>query len=298
MAIQETSANANSGRWEYFRELMRRKATVYILVLGGMGAFVFGASRRDPLIMAAAPAAVVALVLVVAAILADRRAARNFYLSFAQAAGLEYVGHTELLPYTPLLGAGDRQHCEHWMTGDIAKDPPLSGGLGHFVYEEMKETTRADGSRHESTVERQRITICLVDMEESIMLFKGIFLRQHRCLLNLQRDWLAGTSSRKVEMESSAFTHRYELRIAEDQDELLLRQLLSPTLVEWLATHPLVPAFELRGGTLVVFVQRPIEDAGNLTFLLDATREIARRVLGEVREAVDRVAPNAKIAGL
>jgi hypothetical protein len=43
---------------------------------------------------------------------------------------------------------------------------------------------------------------------------------------------------------------------------------------------------------------RVLEDGGTLTFLLDATREIARRVLGEVREAVNRVAPNAKIAGL
>jgi hypothetical protein len=47
-----------------------------------------------------------------------------------------------------------------------------------------------------------------------------------------------------------------------------------------------------------VFVPRVLEDGGTLTFLLDATREIARRVLAEVREAVDRVAPNAKIAGL
>jgi hypothetical protein len=57
-------------------------------------------------------------------------------------------------------------------------------------------------------------------------------------------------------------------------------------------------SFELRAGTLVVFVPRVLEDGGTLTFLLDATREIARRVLGEVREAVERVAPNAKIAGL
>jgi hypothetical protein len=83
-----------------------------------------------------------------------------------------------------------------------------------------------------------------------------------------------------------------------DQDEIPLRRPFSPTLVNWLAEHPLSPGFELRGGTLVVFVPRALEDGGNLTFLLDATREIARRVLSEVREAVERVAPNAKVAGL
>jgi hypothetical protein len=295
VSVQGTPSNANSGRKEYFRELMRCRLTVYVLALGSLGAFVFGASRRDTLIMLAAPVAVVALVLAVVAFLADRRAARSFYLSFAQAAGLEYIGHSELLPYTPLLGAGDRQHCENWMVGDVAKDPHLKGGLGHFVCEYVEETS-SDGNRR--TVEKDRLTVCMVDMEESIMLFKGIYLRQHRGLLNLQRDWLAGTGSRKVEMESSAFTHKYELRIAKDQDELLLRQLLSPTLVEWLARHPLAPGFELRAGTLVVFVPRVLEDGGTLTFLLDATREIARRVLAEVREAIERVAPNAKIAGL
>jgi hypothetical protein len=298
MIGQDTPANANSGRREYFRELMRRKLTAYVLVLGGVGAFVFGASQRDPLILVGAPFALAVLVLGVAAILADRHAARNFYLSFSEAAGLEYIGHTELLPYTPLLGAGDRQHCENWMTGNIVHNPPMTGGLGHFVYEELKETALSNGNERKSTVERQRITICMVDMEESILMFKGIFLRQHRGLLNLQHDWLSGTGTHKVEMESSAFTGKYELRIAADQDELLLRQLFSPTLVEWLAGHPLSPGFELRGGTLVVFVPRPLDDGGNLTFLLDATREITRRVLGEVREAVDRAVPNAKIAGL
>jgi hypothetical protein len=98
-------ANANSGRREFFRELVRRKVTVYALVLGCVGAFVFGAYQEDPMIMVAAPAAVVAMVLGVVVFLADSRAARNFYLSFAEAAGLEYVGNWNILPYTPLLGA-------------------------------------------------------------------------------------------------------------------------------------------------------------------------------------------------
>ena len=41
---------------------------------------------------------------------------------------------------------------------------------------------------------------------------------------------------------------------------------------------------------LVVFVDRPLQDEGNLTYLLDATRKIATRVLGEVRDAAARPA--------
>jgi hypothetical protein len=286
-------ANANSNRREYFRALMRSKLTVYTLVLGCLGGFVYGAYQRDPLLMAALPAGVVALVLVVAAVLADRRSARSFYLAFADAAGLEHVGDWDILPFTPLLGAGDRQRCENWMIGDVVKEPRMQGGLGNFVYEEIKESTDSNGVRRKQTVDKNRITVCLVDMEESILLYKGIFLRQRRGLLNLQRDWLAATPSRSVEVESAAFTRKYELRISDDQDEILLRRLLSPTLVNWLAEHPLAPGFELRGGTLVVFVPRALEDSGKLTFLLDATREIAQRVSGEVREAAERMMPAA-----
>ena len=71
-------------------------------------------------------------------------------------------------------------------------------------------------------------------------------------------------------MESTQFVERYELRAAADQDELMLRRLLSPTVVSWLANHPLAPGFELKAGTLVVFVPRA-RDAGNLTTRLGAS---------------------------
>jgi hypothetical protein len=180
------------------------------------------------------------------------------------------------------------------MMGDVVKDPRLNGGLGHFVYEDVRESTDSNGAHREQSVERNRITVCMVDMDESMLLYKGIFLRQRRGLLNFRRDWLSGTPSRAVEVESSAFTRKYELRISDEQDEILMRRLLSPTLVNWLAGHPLSPGFELRGGTLVVFVPRELDDSGNLTFLLDATREIARRVLGEVREATERILPKTR----
>ena len=64
-----------------------------------------------------------------------------------------------------------------------------------------------------------------------------------------------------------------------------MRQLLSPTLVRWLGEHPLVPGFELRAGTLVVYVERVLTDAGSLTFLLDAARHLAARVTREVEAA-------------
>ena len=55
-------------------------------------------------------------------------------------------------------------------------------------------------------------------------------------------------------MESAQFVERYELRAASDQEDLMLRRLFSPSVVSWLANHPLTPGFELKAGTLCVFV--------------------------------------------
>ena len=82
-----------------------------------------------------------------------------------------------------------------------------------------------------------------------------------------------------------AFSRRYEVLVDNGQDENMARQLLSPSLVVWLAEHPLAPCFELRAGMLVVFVSRPLEDEGSLTYLMDATRRIASRVAAETAEA-------------
>ena len=63
----------------------------------------------------------------------------------------------------------------------------------------------------------------------------------------------------------------------------------APTTVETcpgpLAEHPLEPCFEYRAGTLVVYLERRLADAGRLGWLLDATEEIAVRFAREVAEA-------------
>jgi hypothetical protein len=276
------AANANSGRSSYFRDLIRGKPATYALALGCIGAFVYGAYLRDPLVMAAAPAGVVVLVLAVAAVLADRSAARSFFLSYADGLGLEYLDRWEVSCFTPLLGAGTRQWCRRWMMGELVKEPRLSGGLGYFFYERRQQPGQLAGRGR--VAEKGHFTVCMIDIEQSLSFFKGVFLRPRRGLFELRSDWLADTPTHAVELESMAFTDKYELRASDEQDELALRELLSPTLVSWLAGHPLAPGFELRAGVLVVFVPKLLDDSGNLTFLLDAARKIAGHVVREVGE--------------
>jgi hypothetical protein len=283
--------NADAGQADLFRAYLRSRLAVYALVLGGGAAFTYGAWKQDALIMVAGPAAVALGVVAIAFLVADRTAAERFYSSYAASLGLSYVGHRELLTLTPLLGAGDRRWCDHWMEGALGADPPLAGGMGHFVWEELERKRDSSGHERTEVEERHLMTLCVVDLEPSLALFKGLYLHPRRGLLELGDNWLSRTGTRKVEVESAAFTERYELHLADDQDESRARQLLAPSLVSWLAGHPLSPGFELKAGTLVVFVMRPLADAGNLTFLLDAARHLAGRILREVAEGVTLTAP-------
>jgi hypothetical protein len=271
--------HADHGQGELFRSYLRSRAAFWALLLGASAAFLYGAWKRDPLIMAGGPAAVVLGVAGIAWFLADRAAAHRFYSGFARSVGLAYTSPATLSPLTPLLGAGNRRRVEHWMHGRLPGE--LSGGVGHLVWERIERDSEGD----EQVRERNRFTVCVADVEPSMAVFKGVFLRPRRGVIAPPySDWLKRRRPRGAEVESTAFTERYELMLADDQDELLLRRLLSPTLVSWLANHPLRPGFELKAGTLVVFVPYAIEDAGNLTFLIDATRHLASRVLKEVGE--------------
>jgi len=269
--------NASSTRSFHMRRILRGRAAGYALALGITAAFVAGAWLRSPLVMAAGPAAVTALAVAAAFALAARRAERDFFLSFAAARGMRYVGDTTLLPLTPLLGAGDRRRCSHWMEGPLGAQ---RCGLGHYTwYEARRDDDGTDWTPH-------HFTICVVDLEPGITLFPGVFLARRRGLAGLLGDgWLNTRRRRKVELESLRLHERYDLWVERSQDDLLLRQLFSPSFVAWLAEHPLEPCFEYRAGTLVVYLERRLGDAGRLGWLHDATAEIAERFALEIEQS-------------
>lgn len=270
-------------RSQLWRASMWGGSAFWTIVVAGAAVFLYGASERDPVLMAGGPALVCVVVAVIALVTAHRTAAQRFFFGFARSLGLLYVPSTRLLPMTPLLGAGDRRRVEHWMEGDLGDG--LRGGLGHLVWQKVKE----DGERS-FVRERHRYTICVIPLDESIALFRGVCLHPRQGIFPAHSDWLEGRAKRKVELESSALTDRYDLRLFPDQDEIVLRRLFSPKLVSWFASHPLTPGMELRGGTLVVFVERALDDDGNLVYLLDAARHIAAAVRGEVSEERSRAA--------
>jgi hypothetical protein len=268
-----------------FRALLRSRGVAFLLVGGAVAGLVGGAATYGLAAAVIAPGAWCAVVMVCAFATAQRRSEHAFYTAFADGAGLLYTGDWTLLPLTPLLGAGDGRHIEHYMHGPLrGEGGDLRCALGLYTVE-VRRAGNANGSHSIHTC--NQYTICAVDIEAGIVRFPGVYLYPRKDIL----DRLAGEGDLRtaglehVEVEGAEFAEHYDIWIAPDQDELVVRQLFSPSLLVWLAAHPLRPCFEYRAGTLLVFVQGHLDDAGHLDWLLDASRHLAARFAAEVVEA-------------
>jgi hypothetical protein len=282
--------NADSTRGSHFHRLLAGRPAVYAIVLGGVGAFVAGAALGSVPVMVGAPLAVIALVVLVAFVLADRRAEEDFFVAFADGHGFAYALREELMPLTPLLGAGERRHCEHWMQGRLGgRAEGVPCGVGHYTYETRETDHDSDGPGHDHW-EQHHFTICVVDLEPGMTLYPGLFLEKRRGIVALlgSERWVSRHGKRKVELESAQFTDRYELLVDRAQDDVRLRELFSPSLILWLARHPLAPCFEYGAGTLVVYLDRRLDDAGNLNWMLEAAAEITARFADQISQEAGR----------
>jgi hypothetical protein len=270
-------ANTNSTRSAHFRELVGGSWAVVGGAIAAVVAFSIGAANHWVGFMVFGPLAVALVVMGWCWVLADRRAEDEFFTRFASAHQMNHHKKYSLNEFTPLLAGGDRRHCEHWMESN-------GRALGWYTFE-----CREDNGDKPDTWEPHHFTLATVEVGELGMgRFQGIYLRRRRGILDrldTDANWLRNHRLKKVELESTAFHERYELWADQDQDDIVLRQLFAPTLVVWLAEHPLGPGFELRAGELVVFIPDHCGEAGKLEFLLMAANEISRRIETELSDA-------------
>ena len=273
-------ADADATRGRHLHELLGGRAFAYAVVLGSVVALVAGAWLGSLLVAVGGPIALVAIALAISFAAADRRSELDFFEAYAATHGLSYEGDFAPQPMTPLLGAGDRRRCDHWMTGRL--DGGLGIGLGHYTYEVQERDSRARVKRRE----KRHFTICVVDIEAAMRMFPGVFLCRRRGVFGILdgRDWLSHTNRHEVELESTRLCERYELWIDDGQDEVLLHELFAPSFEVLLAEHPLEPCFEYRAGTLVVYVARRLEDEGHLDWMRAVTARIVSRFATEAEE--------------
>ena len=229
----------------------------------------------------AAPLAGIAVILAVAWWWADRTAEQAFWKATAASIGFApFTDLGELQMTTPLLHAGDRRFFRHELKGPLG-ELGLLAKLAHYRYD-----VRHEDKDSKDTWTQYRFTVCAVELQAGMELFRGVYLRERRELLALTRhDWLRGRRLREVELESTDFNDAYELRVSPEQDDGRLRELFDPKTIVWLADHPLRPQFEFRAGFLVVYVPGYLEDLGRMVWLLDAAERLAGRVRTEIGEA-------------
>lgn len=281
----DAPARADARRGEHFNALIRGRGAVWAMLIGTTVAIFAGGALHDVRVALGGPVVVVLLVVLYCYRTATQRAEEDFFAALAPTLGLRYTIGGGYVPITPLLAAGDRQRFEHSMEGPLfgaAGGPPCV--VAHFTYETHHQANVGNDTR----VERwspHPFTVCAIDLGMPIARYRGVYLRPRISGLGLEHDWLdRAPKPRAIELESERFNQIYDLRAGVDQDELAMRELFSPSLVDWLTQHPLTPGFECKAGTLCVFIRGHEGSAGNLTMLHEAARELARRLSRQVEQ--------------
>jgi hypothetical protein len=272
--------DANDMRGYHFSRLMRAPLT--LILIATLTAAVFVACLIFIGAAIGAGGAIVALLLgiVVVFVIADKRAADDFFEVYAANRGLTLIhGRGRLPQATPLLRKGDDRYTERTLSGPIADG--LDGTLALFTYEE--ETRDADG---DTQTNYYRYTLGLVEVPDCIAFVPELYCQRKFGLRALEKfeDAFRGNKER-VTLESEKLLGKYEIFATKEQDAVWLRRLFSPSFIVWLAdSAPDKFAFELVGGTLCCYVNGHKEKAADLDALAAATGAVARRLREEAGE--------------
>jgi hypothetical protein len=272
--------DANDMRGYHFGRLMRTPLTLILVGVLTAAAFVAGLVFVGALIGAGAALTALLLGIVVVFVIADKRAADDFFEVYATSRGLTSIhGRGRLPEATPLLRKGDDRYTERTLTGPLAAG--FDGTLALFTYEE--ETRDSDG---DTQTNYYRYTLGLVEVPECIPFVPELFCQRKFGLRALEKfeDVFRGDKER-VTLESEALLKKYEIFSSKEQDANHLRQLFSPSFIVWLTdSAPDKFAFELVGGTLCCYVSGHKETAAELDALTAATGSVAQRLRDEALE--------------
>jgi hypothetical protein len=270
--------DANDLRGFHFRRLMGKPLTWVLIGIEVALIGVFLAAYVGPAIGGAAAVAAFLLGLLAVFAIADSKAEHGFFETYATQNGLELGGRSPLPATTPLLSKGDDRYAERSLSGSLAEG--VEGILALYTYEE--ESTDVDGNRETNYY---RYTVGLAPVPECVPHVPALFCRRKSGLRSLEKFEDAFRSTQRVKFESEALDERYEIFSGEEQDQVWLRRLFSPTFIVWLGEEaPKKFAFELVDGTLCCFVSGHKKSAAELDAMRVATSMVARRLRDESLE--------------
>jgi len=190
------------------------------------------------------------------------------YAELASSRGLEQLPAFDPGPLTPLLVEGKGQPLAPALRGSLA--PGVEGVAGQLAYKRNKTF---------------RFNVALTEVPAATAFAPRVFcIRRGR---NTRDDEFYGFEARhsKLWTESTALNDRYAVSTSPYQDPNWLRQLFSPSFVDWLGSRP--PAdfsFELAYGAVLGSIEEDDPGADGLAALCDATAHVATRIREECEE--------------
>lgn len=190
------------------------------------------------------------------------------YAELAAARGLDQLSSFDPGPLTPLLVEGKGEPLNPALRGTLGEG--VEGRVGQLAYTRNKTF---------------RFHVALTEIPAATAFAPRVFcIRRGR---STRDDEFYGFEARhsKLWTESTALNERYAVSTSPYQDPNWLRQLFSPSFVDWLGTKP--PAdfsFELAYGALLGSIEADDPGADGLAGLCDATAHVATRIREECEE--------------
>ena len=281
-AVTPSPTNADSGRGELFRSLPVSAPAPTRRRSARRGVRVRGIQARPP-IMLAGPLAVVAVVLVVIAVVRRPRRRRATSTATLRDRWGSSTGRARACCRSrrclarapaPVRALDVPAPCPAAPAHRRDRPVRLGGARGG-------PGLRLAPARPGALA--NRFTLCVADLDPSLPTSRVSSCTRAAGCSGAHSDWLGAAPVRRRGGERGL---RRALRAARGhgQDEHGCASCSPRSLVVWLANHPLAPGFELTRRDAGGVRGRPLEDAGNLTYLIDATRHLAGRVAGEVGE--------------
>jgi hypothetical protein len=283
--VTGTAIDANATRGTHLQVLLRHPVAIAgtVLAVAIAGGVTGALAGLGPGLGAAAGALLLAAL--VLWIIADARAAEDFYKAYAASRSLTTGGGRGHLPgATALLRKGLRRYTERAFAGRLAGR--VDGLLAFYTYE--TEYTDSKGNRH---TQYHHFTVAMTAVPAAASLLSECACQRRAGFRFFDKAEDAFRSRQRVELESEEVDRRYEIFIGANDDQNVARQLFSPSFVDWLATGDEDVGWELEGGMVVVNVPGHQDSAEELDAVSAYAATVAERVN---EEAAESASPDAQ----
>lgn len=190
------------------------------------------------------------------------------YGELAVARGLEPLPAAAPGPLTPLLVEAEGAPLRPALRGELGEG--VEGVVGHLAYTRNRTF---------------RFNVALAEVPAATAFAPRVFCIRRGRRTRDDEFYGFGPRHSKLWTESTALNERYAVTTSPYQDPIWLRQLFSPSFIDWLRTaEPADFSFELAYGALLGSVEEDDPGPDGLAALCDATARVATRIREECEE--------------